>query len=51
MIFNNIIEKKIRKNGLQKDKEMQYIKRGKYAINLIYCMIEVQNSAYKQVET
>ena len=37
MIFNNIIEKKIRKKWTLKDKEMQYIKRGRYAeFNLLY---------------
>ena len=37
MIFNNIIEKKIKKKWTLKDKEMQYIKRGRYAeFNLLY---------------
>ena len=37
MIFNNIIEKKINKKWALKDKEMQYIKRGRYAeFNLLY---------------
>ena len=37
MIFNNIIEKKIKKKWTVKDKEMQYIKRGRYAeFNLLY---------------
>ena len=37
MIFNNIIEKKINKKWTLKDKEMQYIKRWRYAeFNLLY---------------
>ena len=37
MIFNNIIEKNINKKWALKDKEMQYIKRGRYAeFNLLY---------------
>ena len=37
IIFNNIIEKKIYKKWALKDKEMQYIKRGRYAeFNLLY---------------
>ena len=37
MIFNNIIEKKIKKKWTVKDKEMQYIKRGRYTeFNLLY---------------
>ena len=37
MIFNNIIEKKINKKWTLKDKEVQYIKRGRYAeFNLLY---------------
>ena len=37
MIFNNIIEKKIKKKCTVKDKDMQYIKRGIYAeFNLLY---------------
>ena len=37
MIFNNIIEKKIEKKWTLKDKEMQYIKRGRYTeFNLLY---------------
>jgi coproporphyrinogen III oxidase len=37
MIFNNIIENKIKKKWTLKDKEMQYIKRGRYAeFNLLY---------------
>ena len=36
-IFNKIINKKIKKNWTSKDKEMQYIKRGRYAeFNLLY---------------
>ena len=36
-IFNNIISKKIKKKWTLKDKEMQYIKRGRYAeFNLLY---------------
>ena len=37
MIFNKIIRKKINKKWTIKDKEMQYIKRGRYAeFNLLY---------------
>ena len=37
MIFNNIIKRKIKKKWTLKDKEMQYIKRGRYAeFNLLY---------------
>ena len=37
MIFNNIIKKNINKKWALKDKEMQYIKRGRYAeFNLLY---------------
>ena len=37
MIFNNIIQKKINKKWTLKDKEMQHIKRGRYAeFNLLY---------------
>ena len=37
MLFNNIIERKIKKKWTLKDKEMQYIKRGRYAeFNLLY---------------
>ena len=37
MIFNKIIKKKINKKWTIKDKEMQYIKRGRYAeFNLLY---------------
>jgi coproporphyrinogen III oxidase len=37
MLFNNIIEKKIKKKWTLKDKETQYIKRGRYAeFNLLY---------------
>ena len=37
MIFNNIIEKKIKKKWTLKHKDMQYIKRGRYAeFNLLY---------------
>ena len=37
MIFNDIIKKKIKKKWTLKKKEMQYIKRGKYAeFNLLY---------------
>tara|TARA_B100000963_G_scaffold361997_1_gene401831 strand:- start:5786 stop:6613 length:828 start_codon:yes stop_codon:yes gene_type:complete len=37
LIFNNIISKKIKKKWSAKDKEAQYIKRGRYAeFNLIY---------------
>ncbi len=37
MIFNNIIEKKIKKKWTLKDKEKQYIKRGRYAeFNLLH---------------
>ena len=37
MIFNDIIEKKIKKKWTLKDKEMQYNKRGRYAeFNLLY---------------
>ena len=37
MIFNNIIEKKIEKKWTLKEKEMQYIKRSRYAeFNLLY---------------
>ena len=37
MIFNSIIEKKIKKKWNNKDKEIQYIKRGRYAeFNLLY---------------
>ena len=36
-IFNNIISKKIKKKWTLKDKEIQYIKRGRYAeFNLLY---------------
>ncbi len=36
-IFNNIITKKIKKKWTTKDKEMQYIKRGRYTeFNLLY---------------
>ena len=37
LIFNDIISKKIKKKWTKKDKEMQYIKRGRYAeFNLLY---------------
>ena len=37
MIFNDIIQKKIKKKWTLKDKEFQYIKRGRYAeFNLLY---------------
>ena len=37
LIFNKIIQKKIKKKWTLKDKEMQYIKRGRYAeFNLLY---------------
>ncbi len=37
LIFENIIKKKIKKKWTSKDKEMQYIKRGRYAeFNLLY---------------
>ena len=37
MLFNKIIEKKIKKKWNLKDKETQYIKRGRYAeFNLLY---------------
>ena len=37
MLFNNIIEKKMKKKWTLKDKEKQYIKRGRYAeFNLLY---------------
>jgi coproporphyrinogen III oxidase len=37
MLFNKIIEKKIKKKWSLKDKETQYIKRGRYAeFNLLY---------------
>jgi len=37
LLFNKIIEKKIKKKWTSKDKEMQYIKRGRYAeFNLLY---------------
>ena len=37
LIFNKIISKKINKKWTSKDKEMQYIKRGRYAeFNLLY---------------
>ena len=37
LIFNKIIAKKIKKKWTSKDKEMQYIKRGRYAeFNLLY---------------
>ena len=37
LIFNKIIKKKIKKNWTIKDKEMQYIKRGRYTeFNLLY---------------
>ena len=37
LIFNKIIEKKIKKKWSNKDKEIQYIKRGRYAeFNLLY---------------
>jgi coproporphyrinogen III oxidase len=37
MLFNNIIEKKMKKKWTLKDKETQYIKRGRYAeFNLLY---------------
>ena len=37
LIFNTIIRKKIKKKWTVKDKEMQYIKRGRYAeFNLLY---------------
>ena len=35
--FQNIIKKKIKKKWTKKDKEMQYIKRGRYTeFNLLY---------------
>ena len=37
LIFNKIIKKKIKKKWSYKDKEMQYVKRGRYAeFNLLY---------------
>ena len=37
LIFNKIISKKIKKKWTAKDKEMQYIKRGRYTeFNLLY---------------
>ena len=37
LLFNNIIRKKVKKNWTIKDKENQYIKRGRYAeFNLLY---------------
>ena len=37
LIFDNIIRKKMKKKWTAKDKEMQYIKRGRYAeFNLLY---------------
>ena len=37
MLFNNIIQKKIKKKWTLKDKEFQYIKRGRYTeFNLLY---------------
>ena len=37
LIFNNIISKKVKKKWTAKDKEAQYIKRGRYAeFNLLY---------------
>ena len=37
MIFNDIIQNKIKKKWTIKDKEMQYIKRGRYTeFNLLY---------------
>ena len=37
MMFNKIIRKKIKYKWTNKDKEIQYIKRGKYAeFNLLY---------------
>ena len=37
MIFNDIIKRKIKKKWTLKDKEMQYIKRGRYTeFNLLY---------------
>ena len=37
LIFNKIIEKKVKKKWTSKDKEDQYIKRGRYAeFNLLY---------------
>ena len=37
MLFNKIIRKKLKKKWTKKDKEMQYIKRGRYAeFNLLY---------------
>ena len=37
LIFNNIISKKIKKKWTSKDKETQYLKRGRYAeFNLLY---------------
>ena len=36
-IFNKIINNKLKKKWTKKDKEMQYIKRGRYAeFNLLY---------------
>ena len=36
-IFNKIINKKLKKKWTKKDKEMHYIKRGRYAeFNLLY---------------
>ena len=49
MLFNQIIKRKINKRWNMKDKETQYIKRGRYSeFNLF--MIEEQNLDYKQVE-
>ena len=37
MLFNKIIRKKIKKKWTQNDKELQYVKRGRYAeFNLLY---------------
>ena len=37
LIFNNIISKKVKKKWTSKDKETQYLKRGRYAeFNLLY---------------
>ena len=49
LIFENIIKKKLKKKWTSKEKEMQYVKRGRYT-NLICCMIGEQNLDYKREE-
>ena len=49
LLFNKIIRKKIKKNGLRKIKKLNILK-GVDIQNLIYFMIGVQNLVYKLVE-